>query len=243
MPLSLSQPPPLDFKRTALFLDLDGTIAEIAPRPEDVRAAPFRTSWLASLNFVLDGRLGILSGRTLEDVDRILESSIMPVAAVHGLVNRMPDGRIVRVAPSTGMGEAKRQLLATAPAGAIVEDKGTSVAVHYRNVPSAEGELRAAATLIAAATGLVIQQGRLVVELRTPGPDKGSALELLLKEDPFRGFFPIVVGDDLTDESAFAVANRHDGYGVLIGPYRPTAARYRLDTVAGVFTWLAPNPR
>ena len=242
-PPAPSRPPALDCARTALFLDLDGTIAEIRERPWDVGPLAARTRLLRAVGQALDGRLAILSGRSLEDVDRILEGAVASVAAVHGLAHRLPGADLVRVEASPRIEDARAALEAMARArpGLIVEDKGASVALHYRQVPGAEGEVREAAARIAREAGLAVQHGSMVSELRTPGPDKGDSLRTFLRHPRFAGFLPVMVGDDLTDEPAFAAARELGGYGVLVGRPRPTAAVYGLASVAETLDWLDPE--
>jgi trehalose 6-phosphate phosphatase len=237
----LPPPPPLDFGQTALFLDLDGTIAEIAPRPDGVGPNPMRTHALGLLDRALAGRLAVLTGRTLDEADRILERTVISVAAVHGLVRRMPDGAIVASPAAPALAEVKPALLALAAQyGLMVEDKGASVTMHYRQTPAAEHAVRELADRIAHATGLVVQNGSMVSELRTAGPDKGDSLRTFLADPRFAGAIPVMVGDDLTDEHAFAAAAEMGGYGVLVGPPRLTCAQYGLATVAEVFAWMNP---
>jgi trehalose 6-phosphate phosphatase len=239
------RPPALDLRAVALFLDLDGTIAAMEPQPGDVGPLPTRTALLRRLGEQLDGRLAVLTGRTLEDVDRILEGSVTPAAAVHGLVRRDPAGIVETSDPSPGIAAARvaLQSLAEARPGLVLEEKQLSLALHYRHaVDSAEGVLDATRR-IAETHGLALQAGVMVSELRTPGPHKGDALRGLMDEPLFAGFTPIMVGDDITDESAFAAAGDLGGWGILVGPPRPTAARYRLDGVGAVLAWLEEGLR
>jgi trehalose 6-phosphate phosphatase len=156
----------------ALFLDLDGTLAPIAARPQDVRPDPRRTSLVQRLNAVMDGRLAVVSGRTLADVDRILEGRVTAVAAVHGLVRREPDGAVQEAVPHPALPYAAQRLreFAARDSGLLVEEKGLSVALHYRLARSQAEAARAVAAEIAAETGLTLQNGDMVEELRTPGP-------------------------------------------------------------------------
>jgi trehalose 6-phosphate phosphatase len=242
---ALPRPPILDTERVALFLDLDGTIAEISERPGDVGPLAKRTRLLGAIGRALNGRLAILTGRTLEDVDRILEGAVMSVAAVHGLVRRLPDSSVIRTEAAPQLAKARRafEAMALAEPALIVEDKGASVALHYRQVPGAERAAREATSRIAPAMGLVVQHGSMVSELLTPGPDKGDALRTFQDDPRFTGFQPVMVGDDLTDEPAFAAANALGGYGVRVGSPRATAARFGLEGVSEVLAWLAPGLR
>jgi trehalose 6-phosphate phosphatase len=122
----------------------------------------------------------------------------------------------------------------------VVEDKTLGLAVHFRNAPEREGEVVDICRRVAATTGLVLQLGSMVAELRTPGADKGASVRAFMAEAPFHGATPVFVGDDLTDEDGFAAAAELGGYGVLVGEGRETSARYRLDSVDAVLKWIAP---
>jgi trehalose 6-phosphate phosphatase len=236
----LPPPKPLRLGGAALFLDLDGTLAPIAARPQDVRPEPRRTLLLERLKSALDGRLAVVTGRTLADVDRILEGRIVCVAAVHGLVRRDCDGQLHEPAPHPHLAGAVTRLKAFAvqDSGLIVEEKGPSVALHFRLARHYATEARELAQHIVAETGLVLQEGDMVEELRTPGPTKGDSIRAFMAQDRFRDCTPIFVGDDVTDEHGFDEVAKLGGFGVLVGPQRPTHARYRLTGVEQVMTWL-----
>lgn len=238
--VGLPAPKPLRLGGVALFLDLDGTLAPIAARPQDVRPDPRRTSLLERLNAALEGRLAVVSGRTLSDVDRILEGRVRAVAAVHGLVRRTPDGEVRESAPHPALAAAAERLreFAARDSGLIVEDKGLSVALHYRLARAHAVEARTCAAELAAETGLVLQQGDMVEELRTPGPTKGDSVAGFLSTAPFAGARPVFVGDDATDEHGFATVQGLGGMGVLVGPPRATAARFRIPGVEEALAWL-----
>ncbi len=233
--------PPIDLPhRPALFLDLDGTLAPIMPRPDDVGPDPRRARLLARLIEALDGRVAVVSGRALPDLDHILGGGVRAIAAVHGLVRRTADGAIAEREPHAGLDEARRILgeLAHCQHGLLFEDKGLSVALHYRNAPGCAEAVNEAAERLSQATGLVLQQGDMVAELRSPGADKGAAVRAFLREAPFAGATPIFVGDDLTDEDGFGAAERLGGFGVLVGTPRPTHASFNLADTEAVFAWL-----
>lgn len=239
-PADLPPPPAFPPASAALFLDLDGTLAPIVSRPEQVGPDRRRAVLLKRLTSTLNGRLAVVSGRALDDLDRILERGVTPIAAVHGLVRRDAAGQVTTSAAAPGMADARLLLrdFARCDKGLQFEDKGVSVALHYRNAPKAGEAVVEAAERIAGATGLTLQLGDMVVELRTPGQDKGQSVAAFLREPPFMGSTPIFVGDDLTDEDGFAAAARLGGYGVLVGPMRPTAASYRLADTSAVSAWL-----
>lgn len=233
-------PAALSLEATSLFLDLDGTLAPIASRPQDVKPDVRVTRLIEKLRQGLGGRLAVLSGRTLADVDRILEQRVKSVASVHGLIRRTDDGEVLdrRPHPELPVATAAFRDFAQRDSGLIVEDKGHSIALHYRLAPSLAEPALELAQALAGRTGLSLQPGHMVVELRTPGPSKGDSLRQFMAVPPFAGAIPVFVGDDLTDEPAFSAAAALGGFGVLVGPPRPTAARFRMDDVNAVLGWL-----
>ncbi len=234
-------PPPLDPQGSALFLDLDGTLAPFASRPDLVGPLGRRTVAMRGAAAALGGRLAVISGRPLDDIDRILDGAATAAAGVHGLERRSATGVVQRTEPDPSIAQATGvfQGLAEAEPGLLVEDKGLSVALHYRNAPEAAAIAEAAGVRLAKRLGLHLQRGDCVVELRTPGADKGDAVSAFMVEAPFQGAQPIFVGDDLTDEAGFAAAENLGGYGVRVGsPDRPTAARYALADIEAVLLWL-----
>jgi len=236
---ALAEPPPLEFARCALFADLDGTLAPIRARPQDVGPDDRRASLLDRLSAALGGRFAVISGRSLEDLDRVLEGRVPALAAVHGLVRRTADGRVIVAEDSLPepAREAFLNLGASNPA-LLVEDKGPAIALHYRAAPEAKDACEAAAARLAERYGLEVQKGRMVVELRAPGPTKADATAAFMAEPPFAGARPIFLGDDLTDEDGFLAAAHLAGYGVVVGARRPTAAAYALTDVEAALAWL-----
>ena len=232
--------PPVAPKRPALFLDLDGVLAPLAPTPDAVGPDARRTAVLKQLNNRLQGRVAIVSGRTLNEIDRISDGAARAAAGVHGLQRRRGDGTFANQAPDPAvrMAVAAFDAFAAERPGVLVEDKELSAGLHYRQAPGVSAEALALATTLAQETGLALQPGSMVLELKTPGADKGVALTAFMAEAPFQGATPIMVGDDLTDEHGFEAAEALGGFGVLVGPERPTAARYLLDDVAAVLDWL-----
>ena len=238
--VQLPAPKPLALADCAVFLDLDGTLAPIAARPQDVRPDPRRTDILERLTEAVEGRLAVITGRTLADADRILEGRVRAVAAVHGLVRRDAAGKLHEHPPHPRLHEAAEGLRAFArrDSGLIVEEKGLSVALHFRLARQHAPAARACARRLAAETGLKLQDGDMVEELRTPGPTKADSVQAFMAEAPFRGATPVFLGDDATDEDGFAAAAACGGAGILVGAPRATRARYRLGGVEAALAWL-----
>ena len=238
---ALGPPPPIDSRRVALFADLDGTLAPIEARPADVGPDPRRARLLDRLSAVLGGRLAVISGRGLGDLDRVLGGRIPALAAVHGLVRRTAAGAVVGRPPLRLPAGARQALKAFAGQDEklALEDKGAALALHYRAHPAMGGPCRDLARKLAEDFDLKVQEGNMVVELRAPGPTKADAVAAFMAEAPFAGALPVFIGDDLTDEDGFAAAARLGGYGVIVGARRPTGALYALDGVDAALAWLA----
>jgi trehalose 6-phosphate phosphatase len=235
-------PPPLaELEGAALFLDFDGTLVGLADAPDAVAVTAGLLPLLDRLAASLGGRLAILSGRALADLDRHLAAPHLTAAGSHGLELRKGTGPAAPPDPPPALAEARAALAAFAAGepGLLVEDKPASVALHYRLAPHREEEAVALAQSLAARTGLFVQRGKMVVELRPSGADKGDALRALMAEPPFAGARPVFVGDDVTDEDGFRAATALGGFGIIVGPPRDTAAHYRLPDVEAVHRWLA----
>lgn len=238
--LSYLPPPPVMLERPALFLDMDGVLAPLAATPDAVVPDARRTAVLLRLAARLNGRVAILSGRTIAEIDRIADNATASASGVHGLERRRADGSLERAdaAPAVRDAVAAFERFARDRPGMIVEDKAVSAGLHYRGAPAEAAAAEALAHDLAAETGLALQSGNLVVELKTPGTDKGTALAAFMLEPPFAGAVPVMLGDDLTDEHGFQAAVDLGGFGVLIGPPRDTAATYSLPDVESVLAWL-----
>jgi trehalose 6-phosphate phosphatase len=188
----------------------------------------------------MEGRVAIISGRPIEDVDRITGGCVACVAGLHGLERRDARGSLdsARAHPQLDKAVAVVEAFAHTRPDLLVEKKRLAVALHYRQAPEAAAEALAFTRRLAWATGLKLQEGQMVAELRCPGSDKGDMLDAFMQERPFKGHFPIFVGDDITDEDGFAAAQARDGVGVLVGPRRATRAVCRLSNVEDVLLWL-----
>lgn len=237
---SFEAPPPSLLDGAALFLDFDGTLVELAETPGAIRVPGGLAPLLARLAERLGGRLAIVSGRSIADLESHLDCAGLAVSGSHGLELRLRGGAALPLARPPGLDEAQAEVarLAAADARLLVEEKPASVALHFRAAPERERELCDRAADIAGRTGLAVQLGKMVAELRPPGADKGDALKSLMREPDFAGARPLFVGDDFTDEHGFEAAAALGGAGILVGAERESAARYRLAGVAEVAEWL-----
>lgn len=235
--------PPLPHRGApwALFLDVDGSLLEFAASPSGVRVPPALIGLLQRLRDALDGALALVSGRGIDDLDRLFAPLRLPAAGVHGCELRAADGARRALELDRALAarlHARARELAAALPGVRLEPKPAAVALHYRHAPALAAQVHEGAARIAAALpGIALQPGAMVCELKPAGADKGRAVEALRAAPPFRDRTPVFVGDDLTDEHAFATVNRADGLSVLVGA-RPSAARYALPAPADVHAWL-----
>ena len=241
-----SLPPPLSrLAPAALFLDFDGTLVELADAPDAIAVPGGLKPLLDRLAERLDGRLAIVSGRAIGDLQAHLGSSAAVLSGSHGAELLYADGRSVPVSAPPGLAEAREAVrrFAAGSAGLIVEDKPAGVALHFRKAPERERAVGDFLEALAGRSGLAVQRGKMVAELRPEGADKGVALRRLMAEPPFAGARPVFVGDDLTDEHAFEAAAGLGGEGILVGAPRASAARWRLAGVAEVTRWLEAAAR
>jgi trehalose 6-phosphate phosphatase len=238
--VDLPPPPPLDVAGDALFLDFDGTLVELADTPGAIRVAPDLLPLLERLRQALDGRVAIVSGRAIADLERHLPDAGIAFSGSHGLELRFADGTRLPLSVPIGLDDVRAEVerFAAPVPGLIVEGKPAGIALHYRLAPDHGARAEAYVAALARARGFAVQRGAMVIELRPGGATKGDALKAFMTEPDFAGARPWFVGDDLTDEHAFEAAAASGGAGILVGPARETAARYRLDSVGAVAGWL-----
>ena len=224
-----------------LFVDLDGTLLDLRDDPRGVPADPALLELLRACARRLDGALAIISGRQLEVIDACLAPARFPAAGLHGLERRDFSGMTNTVpVAGTPLRDAAGQL-ARVMEGlpmTILEDKGASLALHWRRAPRHEAALRehAGAVLRSLGTDYRLLEGNCVVELVPRSADKGEAVRAFMREAPFAGRRPVVVGDDITDLSAFAAAAELGGRSVAVG--ERVSGDYHLADVAAVRAWL-----
>lgn len=226
----------------AFFLDVDGTLLEYADRPAGVHVSAELAETLARLVHASDGAVALISGRAVSDVDRLFAPLVLPAAGQHGAERRRADGMYHRYPVLTdGLRRAAEELagFTARHPGVLLEDKGLSVALHFRLRPELREAVEGEVSRVAGALGVAwaCQPGRMVYEIRPDGRDKGMAIADFMAEPPFVGRVPVFIGDDLTDEYGFTVVNRHGGLSVKVGAGE-TAAGWRLPDAAAVRRWL-----
>ena len=223
----------------SLFLDFDGTLVELAERPEQVLVAPPLLATLAALQQLLQGRLALISGRPIGQIDSMLAPLLLPVAGVHGLERRGFDG-VLRQAPVPDMSCVLAAATALAARYPLlwVEHKYGALAVHYRQAPElgplVDSTMFAA---VRACPGTVLLQGKMVAEIKPAGIDKGTAISAFLDEPPFAGYRAVFAGDDVTDEAGFFTVQQAGGVGIKIGA-GPSIAHSRIDSPGALYAAL-----
>jgi len=232
-----------------LFLDFDGTLVELRDHPDQVEAPRSLSGLLLSLLEALGGAVAIVSGRSVSSLERLLTPLQLPLAGVHGLERRDARGVLHRNREAS---VALRRVhpaverFVNARAGLHWENKGGALALHYRGAPKHEAEVRDFLETQRAALGdeFHVQAGKSVLELKPVGRDKGRVVAEFMQEPPFTGRVPVFVGDDRTDEDAFAWVNAHGGISVRVGePDIPSAAHFRTDSVGETLAWLKGIPQ
>lgn len=231
----------LEPSQIALFLDFDGTLVDIADRPESVKVGDKTTRMLGDLHRLLDGAVAIITGRDIADIDAFLAPLRLPVAGVHGATRRDAGGLFHASADDGQLLEAVEMgvqpLMADQP-GLLIERKHGSVALHYRSRPELEAECsRIMQVIVDQFDGAVLKRGKMVVEAIATASDKGKAVAAFMSEVPFAGRRPVVAGDDVTDEDAFMKVNALGGTSIKIGA-DPTCAAWRASSTRELLDWL-----
>jgi trehalose 6-phosphate phosphatase len=227
----------------ALFLDVDGTILDIAPTPEGVGVPNGLIPSLASLHQFLDGALALVSGRAIADIDRLFAPLVLPAAGQHGAELRLAPGAVIERRKRPPTLDRFRPLLdrfAEQHKGILIEDKGSSIAVHYRNAELfAEAAYQAAQGILdGAEDDLHLLPARMAFEIKPRDVSKAFAIERLMRAPMFSGRVPIFIGDDITDEAGFAAVERFGGYGIHVGD-GDSGAKFRFAAPKDVREWLA----
>jgi trehalose 6-phosphate phosphatase len=221
--MTLVIPASVDPTAVAVLLDVDGTIVDLAPTPREVFVSPALREALGRLQAHTGGALALVSGRPLKELDLLFAPLQLAAVGGHGAEIRPTTSGPVHRKGAPPLGKDLKRRLATIAAegpGIILEDKDYSLAIHYRLAPEKEEFIRAA--VLAACEDLApfsveVLPGKFVLEVKSAGFDKGTAVRWLMRRKPFAGRRPIFIGDDTTDEAAFAVLPEFDGVGISVG--------------------------
>jgi trehalose 6-phosphate phosphatase len=227
----------------ALYLDIDGTLLDIALSPERVEVPVWMVPLLERLSHKLEGAVAFVSGRTIEAIDALFQPLKLPAIGVHGGEIRL-DGQAVAtdellVGELQGALPLLREALGSMR-GVWLEDKRCAIALHYRAVPERGREVLKVVELVVSGLGpeFAALVGKCVVEIRPRHLTKSAGIRRLMECEPFRGRSPIFAGDDVTDEDAFELVNQLGGISVRIGSTAPSAAKYRLTDPDQLRRWL-----
>jgi len=247
MPKTSPVPAP-DLDKVAILLDVDGTILDLAPTPQDVTVPPSLCATLQHLWERTSGALAFVSGRPLHDIDRIFSPLRFPAVGGHGAEIRAAAAGEPEQSQRRSLDPGVRRkfaAIADVHPGIIVEDKGYSLALHYRLAPEQEQFVREASALICAGLSdrrIELLPGKQMVEIKQVGVSKAVGVRKLMSYRPFCGRRPIFFGDDVTDEDVFAIMPEYDGIAIAVGE-RYSAMAHHLDRPADVRCWLEQMAR
>ncbi|WP_310618564.1 trehalose-phosphatase [Flexibacterium corallicola] len=225
----------------ALFLDFDGTLVEIAEKPDAIYLEPVMAECLLQTYHGLNGALALISGRSIRELDYYLNPTVLPAAGLHGLERRLSlEEGIVALDSWPGVCELKEKLILSGVlhGGVVLEDKGSALAVHYRACPEREADVRGTLCDLAEQfPSLHVIFGNMVAEAKPKGEDKGTAVRRFLEMPVFKNRLPVFIGDDVTDEDGIRAVQELGGYGIKVGEQQSEAA-FRLKDVESVGVWL-----
>jgi trehalose 6-phosphate phosphatase len=227
----------------ALFLDVDGTLLEIAATPDRVRVPAALRNTLQLTFQRQQGAMALFSGRSLVELDALFAPCVLPASCMHGLEVRLPGGQVIRPDFDARLLDPARRWLGHLQQenrGLFLEDKGIALAMHYRLAPALAAEVEITMNEMVHELGeeFVVRHGKCVYELLPRGFDERTAVELLMEEREFAGRIPVFVGDDSFDEAAFHTVNGLGGRTIRVGDMASTAAQYRFSSVSTVVAWL-----
>ncbi|MBY0621500.1 trehalose-phosphatase [Sphingomonas ursincola] len=221
----------------ALLLDFDGTLVEIGDTPDAVAISPAMANTLAEASRTLSGRIAVVSGRSLEQLNHLLPPALAGgvIAASHGQELSV-DGAVQAPRPTRLFADLafEAALHFEDFPGIVIEEKSFGLGVHYRLMPQLRDRAEQWAMAQAATHGLIVQQGDMVFELRPGGSDKGDAVRAIMALDRFAGSVPVFIGDDLTDIPAFEATRALGGQAISVGSRTADHSDERLDSVEGV---------
>jgi trehalose 6-phosphate phosphatase len=226
----------------AVFLDVDGTLIEFAPTPDTVHVSPELPLLLEKVRRRFQGALALVSGRSLADLDALFQPFRFPAAGIHGVERRDAAGELHWMGLTPQQLQQARKFLSDFVAehpGLLLEDKGRSLAVHFRLAPHLEHQVRAAVAEVMEVLppGTHVQSGHYVLEIKSDAATKHTAIAQFMQEPPFAGRVPVFVGDDVTDMDGFQYVESVGGHAVFVGP-EPDPARGWLPDPRAVREWL-----
>ncbi|HEX7858398.1 MAG TPA: trehalose-phosphatase [Sphingobium sp.] len=238
---NLPPPEPVDIASSSLLLDFDGTLIPIADTPDAVVVDRALLDLLARLADTFEGRVAIISGRSIAQLDALLGpvARLIALSGSHGCEHRWNgvDCHPVRPPELNRVAEQFQLFIKDRPE-MLVEIKSYGVALHFRRAPQQEKAVHALASAMAETTGLAFQPGQMVAEIRVPGSDKGVAVTRLMDRAPMKGTTPVYLGDDDTDEAGLAATAAMGGIPVAVGPRPSASALWRLADPQAVRNWL-----
>jgi trehalose 6-phosphate phosphatase len=227
----------------ALFLDVDGTLLEIAETPQNVHVPEALNGLLIAVSTHLDGAVALVSGRSLQDLDTLFAPLRPAASGQHGCERRDASGNVTRcsvdVASLDGARREVAEFVGKHP-GLLLEDKGYSLAVHFRRNPNLRATVLDFMSVACDRLGskFSLQPGKCVLEIRPAARSKGTAIATFMTERPFYGRRPVFIGDDLTDEEGFSLVHALDGISIKVGNEGATVAQHRVGGVSHVLQWL-----
>jgi trehalose 6-phosphate phosphatase len=229
----------LDF---SLFLDVDGTLVELEETPADVVVGEALKTLLTEVSRRLEGAVALVSGRSIETLDRLFEPLVFAAAGLHGVERRSASGErrgANYCDPVLAPARLALSAFVESHPGTLLEDKGRALALHFRLAPEFETKARAAISALVRplAPAYHVQEGKMVLEIKPQAFTKATAIEEFLMEAPFLRRTPVVVGDDLTDQGGFRLVEALGGISIAVG--HRVQGQWRFDNPAAVRRWLA----
>ena len=239
--LHMNQTPPPPSLEWCLFLDVDGTLIELTDSPLATHANPELKTLLNQVAERLGGAVALVSGRSIDYLDALFSPLRLPAAGLHGVERRKATGAVQGAGFHDSQLDAARigvKKLVIAHPGTSVEDKGRTLAVHFRMAPQCESSVRESVVALARPLGsnYHIQEGNMVLEIKPRGFSKATAIRAFMAEPPFSGRMPVFIGDDLTDQDGLQVVEEQGGISIAVGDR--VHGQYRVDSPAAVHQWL-----
>jgi len=238
----MRSPAPAASHHLSLFLDVDGTLVELAETPAEVVVGEPLKTLLTEVSRRLQGAVALVSGRSIETLDALFAPLVFPAAGLHGVERRSASGErrgTNYCDPSLDPARLALTAFVASHPGTLLEDKGRALALHFRLAPESETAARHAVSALVRplAPAYHVQEGKMVLEIKPQAFTKATAIEEFLGEAPFAGRTPVVVGDDLTDQAGFRLVEAVGGISIAVG--HRLQGQWRFDNPAAVRHWLA----